>query len=655
MSRGGVVCVAVALSLLSMDAFADPPPIDAYASLQISSPRLSPDGNSIAMIGVSNNRQVLMVRGIDSHKLVLIATGESFPDWFKWKNSSRLLASVRFTTDLGNINAVVQTRLAFFNADGTNITPVNLSRLPTLGTAAYGDINRIPQIQDDVVSLLPHDPDHIMMAVTPENDFLHPDLALVDINSGRPHTVLRGSDQILDFYTDNDGIARAAAGIDRADWLSKETQRTVLVRSGENAPWMTIYAGDYNRPGGNKLSPLGLSDAAPNLFYVTTENEKGRIEARAYDIKAQSLGPVLAGDPDCDVMPLFHDYQVSGFRIPCQDHKTLYLDPGWQHDWDIVTKALKTNIVSIIDRSVEGKRSLAMAKESETAPPSFWLIDRSGEKTDVRWMGMAYEKVPRDQIAETKSVGYSARDGLTIPALLTLPVNHAEGALPFVVFPHGGPTANDDVRFDWIVQFLASRGYGVLQPQFRGSTGYGAAFQQAGLGQWGLVMQDDVTDGTRWLIEQKLAEPGRICIAGASYGGYSALMGVVKEPGLYACAAAFAPVTDIDSFLYREKQFAFDDINIPRIKGDKQGSDAISPSENAEKIRVPVLLMHGKKDYTVAIEQSEIMERALKRAGKPVEAIYLEGADHYFSQGSDRTAWLTALEKLLSSTIGTKQ
>src|SRR5579859_7685455 len=198
MSKGGVFCATIMLSLVSSAAFADPPPIDAYASLQIGSPRLSPDGNSIAMIGVSNNRQALMVRDIDSHKLVLISTGQNFPDWFNWKDSNRLLASVRFTADLGIVNAV-QTRLVFLNADGTKITPVNLNRLAPLGTAAYDDINRIPQIQDDVVSLLPHDPDHIMMAVTPENDYVHPDLVLVDINSGLPHTLLRGSDQILDF------------------------------------------------------------------------------------------------------------------------------------------------------------------------------------------------------------------------------------------------------------------------------------------------------------------------------------------------------------------------------------------------------------------------------------------------------------------------
>ena len=651
MRKIGVV-LGLALAL-PMAALADPPPIDAYAGLQISSPRLSPDGDTIAMIGVYEGRQALVVRNLDTGHATVVPTGPTFPDWFQWKSSNRLMASVRFTADLGHINAVAETRLVFMDVDGTHGALVKLSHDLPIGTHVFGNVgNRVPNVQDRVVSLLPNDPDHVLMAVTPENDYVHPDLVRVDVNNGRASIAQRGTNEITDYFTNADGVALAGLRIGRENWGAKETEITVLARESEHAEWSTINVAEFNHQRGHRMLVQGFNSATPGQLYVLTEGEGEKLAARAYDLSAHSLGPVIAGNPRCDVIALHQDYQVIGFTLPCEDHRTIYLDAAWQHDWDILTKSLKARLVTIVDRSVAGKRTLAVVKESPTAPAASWLIDRRGDKTEVRWIGEAYDKVPRDQVAEMKRVNYTARDGLTIPAFLTMPVGVEKGPIPFVVLPHGGPSAHDEIHFDWMVQFLASRGYGVLQPQFRGSTGYGAAFEEAGLAQWGLAMQDDVTDGTKWLIERKLAEPGRICIVGGSYGGYAALMGVVKEPTLYACAAAFAPVSDIDDFLHRIRQFAFKDINLPRVVNDKSDTDAISPSENAAKIRVPVLLMHGNKDFTVPVEQSQVMERALKRAGKQVEAIYLDGADHYFSQGSDRVAWLTALEMLLGSTIG---
>ena len=205
--------------------------------------------------------------------------------------------------------------------------------------------------------------------------------------------------------------------------------------------------------------------------------------------------------------------------------------------------------------------------------------------------------------------------------------------------------------FDFLVQFIATRGYGVLQPQFRGSTGYGASFQAAGLQQWGLKMQDDVTDGTRWLVEQKLADPARIAIVGASYGGYSALMGAVREPELYRAAAAIAPVTDLKLMFVSDFDFLFNDLNRPRIGTDSAILEKTSPTSNVERIRIPVLLVHGRKDYTVPVAQSERLAEALSKAGKPFDAVYLDEADHFLSRGDDRLATLKALAKFLASNL----
>ena len=226
--------------------------------------------------------------------------------------------------------------------------------------------------------------------------------------------------------------------------------------------------------------------------------------------------------------------------------------------------------------------------------------------------------------------------------------------------PHGGPMARDELRFDWMAQFLANRGYAVLQPNFRGSSGYGKKFQEAGYGEWGLKMQDDVTDGVQKLIADGIADPKRICIVGASYGGYAALAGAAFTPGLYACAAAWAPVTDLRLFLKtRSHDYGSDSAMIASWEhfiGDRWSDsaklDGASPAPNATKIKVPVLLMHGEADATVRIDQSETMEQALRNAGKKVTFVRIPRETHYMQAADSRIRWLTELEKFLKENIG---
>jgi dipeptidyl aminopeptidase/acylaminoacyl peptidase len=199
---------------------------------------------------------------------------------------------------------------------------------------------------------------------------------------------------------------------------------------------------------------------------------------------------------------------------------------------------------------------------------------------------------------------------------------------------------------------IASRGYGVLQPNFRGSTGYGAAFERAGFRQWGLAMQDDLADGTKWLIDRKLADPARICIVGWSYGGYAALMGAIETPDLYRCAASMAGVTDLSRRLDRAQRSRLADLNLPRYDSDPEAIAANSPLLHADRIRIPILLAHGRRDFTVPVEDTEAMEAALRDAGKPVEAIYFDDDDHYLFREEDRIAYLKALDRFLAANLG---
>ena len=259
-----------------------------------------------------------------------------------------------------------------------------------------------------------------------------------------------------------------------------------------------------------------------------------------------------------------------------------------------------------------------------------------------------------------KPYPYKARDGLDIPAYLTLPPNRAPKNLPTIIYPHGGPATRDQLTFDWIAAFLASRGYAVLQPNFRGSSGYGEKFEIDGYGQWGLKMQDDVTDGVKKLIADGISDPKRICIMGASYGGYAALEGAASTPDLYACAVSFAGVSDLRKFLEtRANDFGWSSWMIStwyRYIGDRSDDkaklDEASPALHADRVKCPILLMHGAKDITVRIDQSEAMRDALLSKGKSVRFVPFDTDNHYMELADTRIRFLREVEAFLAKNIG---
>ena len=654
MSRSGVVGAAIIMSLVSnAAAFADPPPIDAYASLPaIAAPRLSPDGETLALIAPVKGVEALVTRKVDGSKTTVLNTGETQPDWFRWKTDSRLAASVRFTAYSANKEYAQHTRLFFVDADATHGAFAKLNKdLEPNVHVIYGISNRAPQFQDRIISMEPGNPDEVLMAVTPMSDWVHPEVERVNVHTGVAHTVLHEPD-VTRWWADSKGEVRAAIKIKREHWRDKETHRVVIARLHDGDDWQTVDEGDQVQ--GHRFTPVGFAKDRPQILYVLADNEGGRLEAREYDISTRSFGAMLASGPVCDAAAFGNEQETLGFEVPCMPDSTHYIDADWQHDYLAIKGALHAADVRLIDRSKDGKRVLAVAHRSISEPATFWILDRHGEKAQLSLLSEAYPTLAPETIQTTTRVNYPSRDGQVIPGFITTPANHS-GPLPFVVLVHGGPSGRDGPGFNWIVQFLVSRGYGVFQPQFRGSSGFGEAFQEAGHQQWGGRMQDDVTDGTRWLISQKLADPTRICVAGSGYGGYSALMGAIKEPSLYACAAGYGAITDLNMLLRRMKAFAFSDINRPLVKNDEQDADDISPVEHAAEINIPVLLVHGQNDILVPYDHSKDMERALKRAGKTVTAVYPELADAGMSHVADRTIWLSELEKFLAANLRISQ
>ena len=287
-----------------------------------------------------------------------------------------------------------------------------------------------------------------------------------------------------------------------------------------------------------------------------------------------------------------------------------------------------------------------MRVDSPSDGPAYALVNLATR--DATWLGAEYNGVTLQDVAPQKPVRFKARDGLELTGYLTTPRGREPKALPLIVFPHGGPAARDTPGFDWWAQAMASRGYAVLQVNYRGSDGLGEPLLAAGYGQWGRKMQTDLSDGVRALAERGVIDPKRVCIVGASYGGYAALAGAAMDPGVYRCAASFGGLSDLGRFVSWSRAKAGPEAfrYWTRFMGAESDRAAvlaeISPVAHVDKVTIPILLIHGKDDSVVPLEQSQIMADALRKAGKPVELVVEKGEDHWLSRGETRLAMLQA-------------
>jgi dipeptidyl aminopeptidase/acylaminoacyl peptidase len=278
------------------------------------------------------------------------------------------------------------------------------------------------------------------------------------------------------------------------------------------------------------------------------------------------------------------------------------------------------------------------------------MVDIKTGQADI--LGTAYS-VKGVDVGPMRMVHYKAADGLDIHGVLTLPPGRPAKNLPVIVFPHGGPGARDYPGFDWWAQAFASRGYAVLQPNFRGSTGYGAPFQRAGDGEWGRKMQTDISDGLAYLVREGIVDSKRACIMGASYGGYAALAGVTLQKGLYRCAVAVAGVSDILKMTRTDvRESGGSQLLLRAFRatlGKESDRRAVSPVNFVRRADAPILLIHGKDDTVVPYDQSVDMASELRNAGKPVELVTLPGEDHWLSRSETRLAMLAAAMRFVQT------
>ena len=361
-----------------------------------------------------------------------------------------------------------------------------------------------------------------------------------------------------------------------------------------------------------------------------------------------ALGEALdAGGDDRDRTPLFHPAtgRLAGFAHHDDWFSYDYVDPLMKKITDGLATVMGEDYRYAVHDHAEDVRKMIVYGENASDAGTYYLADFS--TGDLRTISENYQHIPTEWITQKSAITYKAADGLEIHGYLTLPPFKSPKNLSLIVLPHGGPQVRDYIDFDWQTQVLASRGYAVLQPNYRGSDGYGSDFVAKGHGEWGRKMQTDLSDGVRWLAQQGTVDPKRVAILGASYGGYAALAGATLDQGVYRCAVAIAGPSDLKAFVAFEAENhdsnkASAVLYWKNFLGDPKTYEAISPARQAAQAYCPIMLIHGTDDTVVPIDQSRRMEKALKAAGKPVEFITYKGQDHWETVGSARIQMMTS-------------
>ena len=641
-----VILMALFLSLAPPWAAAQipQPPIEAYGNLpEISALAISPTGEHIAYINRKDGLNTLIILDRASGEVWAgIRLEDTKVTQVRWVGTSHIVLSAFDALRFRGISGKYNYSAAFaMNVETRELTRL-LRRTDTLYTNQTG-IGRI-------IGHAENDDDHYvyMPAYSGESSATPPfSIFRVDLDTGRGRIIERGHKDARDYIIAPDGTILAQ---ERYANRSNRYQ----IKTKISGSWQTIY--DEISPEG----PGGLAGVLPDMsglvFFRKAEN--GFNALYKMDFSGEFSGPIMARDG------------VEINRVLTDENRVVIgveyggLEPSYEFFDEELTAQIngiqeRAGTASVRIRSWTADWSeIVLYIEGSNYAGDYLLLDRS--TGELSRLARSRADIPAAAISEILTIEYKARDGLTIPALLTIPRGAELENLPMIVMPHGGPEAHDQVGFDYMAQYFSNRGYLVFQPNFRGSDGFGTEFTQAGYGGWGSTMQHDITDGVNSLIRGGQVDPERVCIVGWSYGGYAALAGGAFTPDLYQCVASIAGVSHLPQILVDEKRdHGRDHWVVQYWEGAMANGDASrdvlrekSPAMYAEQFEAPVLLMHGKDDLVVKINQSRLMRRALRRADRPVEFVEYKGGDHSLLTPGDRLQALQELDRFITTHIG---
>ena len=577
---------------------------DFFRNPEMSSFQLSPNGKYISYMKPwedGNRMMNVYVRPIGSDEEVRItgASKRSLYGYF-WLNENR----IAYVQDEGGDENI---HIYAVNIDGSN----NI------------DLTPFENIQARITDDLEDNPDYMLVAINKRNPRIH-DVYHMNVNSGEMEMIAENPGNIQGWMTDNEGKLRIAT-------TSDGVNTSLLYRENETEDFKPILTTNFKE----SVSPLYFTFDNQEL-YVASNRGRDKSAIFKFDLETAKEGELIFENDEVDVYGLMRSKKrkkITGVSYTTDKRQMHFFDEWRENLQNKLESKLKGVEVAISDLSKDETKAIVVTY-SDRSRGTYYYYDI--EKDILNKLADLSPWIDEEDMAFMKPISYKSRDGLTIPGYLTLPRNYKEGdRIPVVVNPHGGPWARDNWGFNSQVQFLANRGYAVLQMNFRGSVGYGREFWEISFKQWGKTMQDDITDGVNWLIDEGIADPDRIGIYGSSYGGYATLAGLAFTPDVYACGVDYVGVSNIFTLLetlppYWElgRQMMYEMIGDPDT--EKELLKAASPLFHIDKIKAPLFVAQGANDPRVKQAESDQIVEALEAKGIDVPYMLKEDEGHGF-------------------------
>jgi dipeptidyl aminopeptidase/acylaminoacyl peptidase len=615
-------------------------PLEAYGHLPtLEDVTVSPDGNTLAYVRTIDAKRLVLIQSLQTrHALGALGIGDAKLRDLSWADDKHLLITTSTTaTGIG----LIGPRHEWFMTQCFNVVTGKTTMLLENRDPSWRAMNVVagaPQIRTVDGRVVAFVEGIYFPAERSE-------LALfkVDLDSGGTRLV-KGGSAYTDWIVDGQGNIVA-----QSDYRESTQHWTLKLNIDDS--WITAV---------DVLAPVetpevkGLTEDGSAVVLSARNND--HTEFKLISLKDGRPGPLLRPELHFESVVLDTDNHIIGGVKYTDKADYVFFHPHAEAVWKGIAAAYpRATNVELVSWTRDWNKVVVRVAGPEDGD-SYDLIDvTTGRAAPI---GPAYDNIGPSDFADVQWITYPASDGRPISGYLTLPKNRVAKNLPLIVLPHGGPFARDAPGFDWLSQGLASRGYAVLQPEFRGSAGFGWDLLSAGFGEFGRKMQTDLSDGVRALAAKGTVDPKRVCIVGASYGGYAALAGATLDTGVYRCAVSDAGLSDLHEFLRHLQRIHAHSDNISirywdRFLGisdpDDAALDAISPIKHVDKVTIPVLLIYGNDDTVVPIAQSEDMADALKKAGKQVEIVELDGEDHWLSRSETRLQMLDATVKFVEA------
>ena len=631
-------CLALA-TVSSGAAQAEVTPLSVYGGLpSLEHVEISPDGKLLAVAVTDGEKRMLIVRDAAEGGKLLSAMnfGTTKLRAVQWAGPEHVLITTSSTAEVFGLSGPKREYLMGFDY---NLVTKKQTLLLKSQDSAMNVILETPDVR--FIDGVPH---AFVEGVHFNDSRGWNTLYRINLKTGATKMLDNGaSENTDDWLVSPEGLALAQSIYDQ-----KQGAWSLKIKG--DGGWTTVEK-TVSKMGSFGLKGMGRDGRSVLVWAYDEDTDKTLL--REYALDGGHIDVPGSGDYDSPIHAPDGSRLLGGYRLVGDERRYTFFDAKTQANWNAVRKAFPGDQVSLESWS-DDRRKVVVKVDSPTLGPAYALVDLDAKS--ARWLGDIYRTLTAEGVSEVRPVKYKAADGLEITGYLTLPRGKDAKNLPLVVLPHGGPAARDEPGFDWWSQALASRGYAVLQPNFRGSDGFGQAFLEKGYGEWGKAMQTDLSDGVRYLAKQGTIDPKRVCIVGASYGGYAALAGAALDRGVYRCASSVAGLSDLKRFvLDGNKRFETGNNSAQRYWLRFMGADGlrdpdlalISPAKMADKVEIPLQLIHGKDDTTVPYVQSTLMVDAMKKAGKPVELVTLDGEDHFLSRGATRLQMLTAMVAFL--------